>query len=203
MATPIILDVVLLGISIVGLIDLQSYLIWVGYGLSLTLAVWAIESILIYKRFLATIRRLSITASILSFAGGVIFLLVAWAFYLGSLSFYQRFPEGCMYCPLILGPEFLIQQIIQPWIYAGILAVVAGALTLWLSVRPRLYVGLISIGSLFLSFLLFLRSAFTIMAWSNLYMQPVYFEWLTGAAVSAILSATLILPVGVWLGKTQ
>ena len=199
-AIPIIVNIAWSGISILGMIDFQSYVIWVGYGLSLAMAVWAIESVLVYRRYLTTIRRWSITASILSIVGGVILLLLALAFYLGSLSFFQRLPQGCEYCPYV-SSEFQTQQIIHPWIYAGILAVVAGAIMWWLTFDPRLSAALISISALSVSFLLFLWSAFTITASSNLYIGPVYFEWLTGAAVSAILASTLILPVGVWQGK--
>ncbi len=203
MATPIVVNLPWSGLSTLGRIDLQSYLIWIGYGLSLTLATWAIESVLIHRRNLAAIRGWSITASILSTAGGVILLLVTLAFYMDTLVFFQRLPQGCEYCPLILGSEFLTQEIIQPWIYAGILAVVAGAISWWLAISPRLYAMLISIGALSTSFLLFLGTAFTITAWSNLYMQPIYFGWLTGAAVSAILAATLVLPVGIWRAKVR
>jgi len=201
--TPIIVNIALWGIPILWRIDFQSFLIWIEYGLSLGLAVWAMESVLIHRQNLPVIRGWGTVASILSIVGGVILLLVSFAFYQGSLAFFQRFPQGCEFCPLILGSEILGQQIIQPWIYAGISAVVAGALALWLVSHPRLYPALASICALSISFLLFLRTAFTINAWNNLYMQPVYFEWLTGAAVSAILAATLILPVGLWRGKIQ
>jgi len=207
MAAPIVVNIALYGIFIVGEIDIQSYLIWVEYGLSLTLTVWAVESFLVHRRNLTMIREWSVTASILSTVGGVILLLLSSAFYTGTLDFFQRLPQGCVYCPLILSPEFLrqriIQQIIQPWTYAGIFAVVAGAISLWLGIKPHLYAALSSIGALSTSVLLFLGSALTITALGNVYIQPLYVEWFAGAAVSAILAATLILPVGVWRRKIQ
>src|SRR5207249_5052382 len=56
MAAPIVVNIALYGIFIVGEIDIQSYLIWVEYGLSLTLTVWAVESFLVHRRNLTMIR---------------------------------------------------------------------------------------------------------------------------------------------------
>ncbi len=187
-----------LGVSFQLLWLWPSFLTWTLTGLFFTALIW-VERIIVKvyrpRQALAS-DRWTLPTALLSITSGILLLWVHYAFASGQMVIGTIPWRNINGTPIpgggLIPGQLFYQGIVDMWTYAGITAVVAGAVSISLVVKPRVPVAAGVILALAVAFLLTFAGMFSLNG-SGLMITPAYFYWFPTVAIGLMIGALVFL----------